>query len=128
MTSSAITLDKELVGKPLSQELIDSFSGEQIELLRQIDETNDEMVELHESKRKAKGILARPQLGLGDYTERTTAGIVSDTFEVRRAKIRERMQSLLRKAIDMGLGNLAVIQRMCQRYDLSDYIRRKLQQ
>lgn len=120
-----ITLDKELGGKPLTEELWHSLTPIQLQLLEDIDDQNNQMTKACEDNERAEETKNQPEFGISD--NKTIALIISDIFEIKQAKIREEIQNLLKKAVEAELlGTLAVIQRMCQRYGLSDYIRSKI--
>lgn len=122
-----LDLDIELGGKPLTQEVIESLGEEQITLLGAIGEKNDEMIKACEETRGAGEVLTLPDSGLGNGFERdTVAAVITDVAPIKLVKINGEMQVLLRQAVDGNLGTLALVQRMCQRYGLSDYIRGRL--
>ena len=121
-----ITLDKELGGKQLTKEVIEGLREEQKTLLGTIGDKNDEIRKACEEAEEARDVLTFPEPDLSHDIERTVAAVVVDVAPMKWVKINNEMQNLLRQAVNDGLGTLALVQRMCQRYGLSDFIRGKL--
>lgn len=121
-----ITLDKELGGKQLTKEVLEGLREEQRALLLAMADKNDEMIKVCKEVVEAEQALTLPEPSLSRDTERTVADIIVNVAPIKQAKINGEMHDLLMRAVDMDLGTLALVQRVCQRYGLSDYIRERL--
>jgi len=121
-----ITLDLELGGKPLTPEVFKSLSEEQKALLKGIADKNDQMIHLYQDTERASVVLSVPEGDLRNFTERTVTGIISEVAPLKQIRISEAMRDLLMQAINTSLSELALVQRVCQRYDLSDEIWEKI--
>jgi len=118
-------LDEELGGKSLTDEVLNNLSGEQLAALQEMREINEKMVKTLEHIEESEEVLTGPDWGLGEphFTKRTGAMLVVDTKEIRTGKITKEMQECLKGVVSLDLGNLAVVQRIAERYNMADHLR-----
>lgn len=113
--------------KELTDDTIAALTDEQMTILQELGELAAKKLKVSRAIEEFTERVASSQRSLGFQTKSNPAGLHEDPDVIalvtikeryKLGNVREQIRRTLRRAVDVGLGDLALIQRQCKIYDV----------